>query len=103
MLAHGPISDGMFVCHRCDNPPCVNPSHLFLGTPADNVHDRDLKGRQARQRGQANGRARLTDDDVREIRRLAGSMLQREIGARFGVSQSYVSDVLHGNNRTCIS
>lgn len=52
----GPIPDGMKVCHTCDNPPCCNPKHLFLGTQADNVRDRDAKGRTAR--GDNNGRSK---------------------------------------------
>jgi len=45
MLAYGSIPDGLFVCHRCDNPPCVRPEHLFLGTPIDNIKDSLAKGR----------------------------------------------------------
>ncbi len=65
-LVHGPIPDGLRVLHRCDNPPCVNVEHLFLGTDADNVADRTSKNRQAC--GERSGMARLKETQVREIR-----------------------------------
>jgi len=80
-LTVGPIPHGMCVCHHCDNPPCVNPSHLFLGTNRDNIADRDAKGRQAKgvrngghlyperlRRGETCYNAKLTEPDVMAIR-----------------------------------
>ena len=97
-VTHGPIPEGMFVCHSCDNPPCCNPADLFLGTPADNVADMLRKGREAR--GIALPQARLTDAQVEEIHRLRGlGWLQREIADRFGVTQGYVSELLAGHYR----
>lgn len=67
-LTNGPIADGMFICHHCDNPRCVNPSHLFLGTPADNMHDRDKKGRACRTPGSERWSSKLTEADILDIR-----------------------------------
>jgi hypothetical protein len=67
MLTHQPVPAGMVVCHRCDNPRCCNPAHLFIGTPRDNDADRVAKQRQAR--GSRNGFAKLTEFDVWFIRR----------------------------------
>lgn len=77
---HGDIPEGMDVLHACDNPPCCNPRHLFLGTDADNAADRNAKGRQAR--GEGNGRAKLTAADVATIRAASGphTALAREHG-----------------------
>jgi predicted XRE-type DNA-binding protein len=90
---NGPIPDGMKVCHTCDNPPCMNPRHFFLGTIADNNADRDAKGRHVALRGEDNGFARLTAAQVLDIRRMADAraITQKQIGAMFGIRQSHVS------------
>lgn len=65
-LNNGPIPDGYVVRHKCDNPSCINPEHLEVGTQADNIADKVSRGRQAR--GSGAGRAILTEESVREIR-----------------------------------
>ena len=88
-LMIGPIPLGTFVCHRCDNPPCVNPDHLFLGTGADNVRDRDEKGRQAK--GQGHGRAKLSEHDVLDV--LASDASNKALGEKFRrIKNSNISD-----------
>lgn len=87
--AFGPIPAGMQVCHTCDNPPCVNPAHLFLGTVADNYRDSMEKGRHSH--GEGHGRARLTEADVLAIR--ASTESKRVLARRFGVSRGTIGFV----------
>lgn len=87
-LVHGLIPEGMFVCHRCDNPSCVRPSHLFVGSHVQNMADMVVKGRAARLLGDCNGSAKLDAAKVNSIRNSAGSYSQ--IARQFCVSASAV-------------
>jgi hypothetical protein len=87
---------GQCVCHMCDNPLCVNPEHLFLGTPAANRHDCALKRRTAA--GERNGRAKLTAAKAEEIRRrLRAGETQRALAAVFGVSDTTIRLIGRGD------
>lgn len=95
----GPIPAGMCVCHSCDNPRCVNPCHLFVGTHAQNMADMKAKGRRADiGAGATNARARLTDADVLAIRAAyrGSNARQADLANDFGVSQATVSRVIAG-------
>lgn len=97
MLEHGPIPPGLLVCHKCDNPPCVRPDHLFLGTPLDNIRDMESKGRARRTTPPRNPPRKLTADlklRVFELRELG--LTQKVIGEQVGLHQSFVSKILRG-------
>jgi hypothetical protein len=86
-LAHGPIPDGRFVCHACDNPSCCNPRHLWLGTPLDNIQDRDRKGR--------NGLLKATNEVVEEIARLrVAGVSAADISQQVGLHEATIYRVL---------
>lgn len=108
-LHRGPIPEGMFVLHTCDIRPCVNPAHLFLGTSRDNIDDmvtkgRSLKGRdpfskcqEQRVRGERHGQAKLTAEQVVEIRRRrANGEICRSIAEAFGLSKKTVQYICSG-------
>lgn len=112
-LANGPIPEGLLVLHRCDNPPCVNPAHLFIGTAAQNTADMLAKGREYRKgsgnpaalaagrlslpKGAAHHNSKLNDDDVREIRALypMGWTLQA-LSDKFAVHAGTIGPALYG-------
>lgn len=109
ILEYGEIPAGLSVLHRCDTPACVRPSHLFLGTQADNIRDAANKGRlnveglsQGRKPlvGEKNGRAKLSPENVEEIRLRARVLSQSELAAQYGVNQSTISRLLSGRSWT---
>lgn len=91
----GLIPDGLCVCHRCDTPLCIRPSCFFLGTSQENTADKVAKGRQARTRGESSRNAKLTTEQVLEIRRL-GSLgaTQQAIAELFHISRGHVGLVI---------
>ncbi|SRR6266487_1012585 len=110
-LAYGSIPEGLYVCHTCDVPACVNPSHFFLGTLADNNADMRAKGRSVNPPAKANKtsfqkgvtcgekhpRAKLTWDDIAEARQLRQQgWLWRELASRYGVTMPSIRKAVHG-------
>lgn len=96
-LKHGPIPEGMKVCHTCDNPPCCNDEHLFLGTSADNSADMASKGRAAK--GEGHGKAKLSAKDVVKIKGLlsSGETLAK-IASKYNVSFGAIHKIKSGRN-----
>lgn len=90
------IPKGVLVCHSCDNPSCVNPEHLFLGSPKDNTQDMIGKGRKVNSSGEANGAAKLTEGAVRKMRKWSqegGS--PKDLAITYGISLGHTLAVLN--------
>ncbi len=103
-LHNSKVAEGLVVRHTCDNPPCVNPNHLLIGTPKDNTRDMIERGRHkfnanGGPKGQEHGRAKLTEDDVREIRIFREfGFTYRELGEMYGVHLSMIAYILSKKN-----
>lgn len=100
ILTFGPIPDGLCVLHKCDNPACINPTHLFLGTQLDNLADMRAKGRHSKGPtiwGERHGMAKLTGDDVRSIRaaHVIGVSI-RILGQEYRVNRKTITKILSG-------
>ena len=103
-IHHGPIPSGLLVCHHCDNPPCVNPAHLFLGTAKDNAQDMARKGRSPATvhpgltAGEKNGGAKKTAEEIAALRALwrVGGVTQRQLAKEYGLHFTTVCQILKG-------
>jgi hypothetical protein len=95
-LTYGEIGHGLNVLHKCDNPPCCNPNHLFSGTQHENNTDKKNKGRASRLIGERNPKARLTWEQVREIRRLhSEGMAQNALAKKFEINTMSICSIVN--------
>lgn len=94
------LERNQLVCHKCDNPCCVNIEHLFLGSPKDNAQDKLAKGRNAKKYRLHTRQCVFTDEQIFVIKHAKGSLL--DVSARYGVSPSYVSKLRNGKAKTLV-
>lgn len=97
-LAYGEIPSGLDVLHHCDNPTCVRPSHLFLGTDADNHSDKARKGRAPHGERHMNAKVSQAQVDEMRARYAAGGVSQRALAAEYGLAQQSICDILRRKN-----
>ena len=95
-MAYGSFDKSLHVLHRCDNPGCVRPDHLFLGTHQDNTKDKVSKNRQSALKGVVNPKSKLTEEQVLEIRSLRGFYDLKTLAKVFNVSFCTISDICRG-------
>lgn len=94
---NGPIPNGRMICHHCDNPACINPDHLFVGTHKENSDDKVKKGRQWKPIGTLNPHTKINEDVVRTIRTLRGhGIAYKEVARISGSSENVVNHILNG-------
>lgn len=102
-FTYGEIPKGQCVCHTCDVRNCVNPSHLFLGTTAENNYDMLAKGRGVNPKGEAHGMSRLSVLEVCEIKALAKPGNYSSLARDFGVSVQQISRIANGQQWRCLA
>lgn len=97
-MSNGEIPDDLLVCHKCDNKPCVRPSHLFLGTVKDNSQDMLRKGRGNKAKGERHGNARLQEADVKRLLKMhaSGNYSIIDLISEFRVSDMQVRRIIRG-------
>jgi len=102
-LTYGKVPRSMCVCHTCDNPPCCNPKHLFLGTRSENTIDMYNKGRGVNNSGENHGGAILTKEQVNEIRKLreSNNLTYITLANKYGVSEGHISKIIT-NKKWCV-
>lgn len=96
IVHNGPIPAGLFICHKCDNPACTNPEHLFLGTPKDNTQDCIKKGRNKAAKGSNHYNVKLTEEQVLSIReKVKNNRSWGSLAKEYNVSSSAIQCIVH--------